>query len=167
VRSPHGRDDDDLADLFLGDQQGLLICLRGSDADYLLDGNNAFDEVIDHYGKHPFATYARLVKGFNLARGFKTLSRGGEVRTRHSEPEQAYPFLNPVIEAGAAGQPGLNNIALNRAMRCLARGQVAAGDVKGAQKTMRRMVSLFEKKDLKRHVLELIRQQATETVPGW
>ena len=167
VRSPHNQAEDDLADLLLGDDQGLLICLRGSDAGYLRSGNDALDEVIEQHGEHPFATYARLVKGFNLARSFKTPVQGGEVKYRPSDLAQAQNFLKLVIKAGADGQPGLNNITLNRAMRCLAQGQVKMGDMKGAKKTMREMVHLFDTKRLKPHVLRLVRQQATETVPGW
>jgi len=162
VRSPLNTVQDELAGLFLGREQGLLLCLRGSDAAYLDNGNNAFQQVIEKYGNHPFASYARLVKGVNLAREFKSVKPGGKVAVRPSRLEEAKELLDPVIEACARRQAGINNITVNRAMRRLAQGQMEAGDRPGAQSTMDRMVELFERKALKTHVLELVQRQAAD-----
>ena len=45
VRYPVTAADEVLADLFMGDEQGTLLSLQGSDADCLRRGNDAFNEV--------------------------------------------------------------------------------------------------------------------------
>jgi len=47
----------------LGDDQGMLLYLLGSDGSTLQSGNDAFELVTDKYGDHPLAVYARMVKG--------------------------------------------------------------------------------------------------------
>jgi hypothetical protein len=161
VRNPLSPADEEVAELLSGEEQGLLFALRGSDSKYLQAGNEALDRVLEQYGDHPLAVYARYVKGYNLAREFKDVQPDGQVSVRPPQPDQAEALLQPVVEASVAGQ-GLNNISLNRAMRQLARAQVEAGSPRAAQETLKQMVDIFSRKALRPHVTELIRAQAAE-----
>ena len=159
VRHPLSETDEEVAELMSGDEQGLLLVLRGSDSKYLQKGNQALDRVLEQYGDHPLALYARYAKGYNLAREFKDVQSDGQLEVRPPQPEEAEQLLQPVVEASAAGK-GLNNVSLNRTMCQLARAQAQTGSSRAAQETLKRMVEIFRQKSLKPHVLELIREQA-------
>ncbi len=123
VLNPLSQDDKEVAELFLGDDQGMLLYLLGSDSEFLKDGNYAFDLVLYKYGEHPMAVYARLVKGFNAAREFKTITtdhyRGKTIKTdykvhvRKPQYDEAEKLLSAVVDASEA-QAGVDNITLNR-----------------------------------------------------
>lgn len=123
-----------VAELFLGEQQGMLLAFRGSDA--LADGNAKLDEVIKKYGDHPLAAYARLVQANNLAREFKTVEPTGEVRIRPCDPAGAWECLQPVAGDFVSGRSGINNLTFARTCRRLAEGQVENGDWDGAKATL-------------------------------
>lgn len=161
VRNPLSEADEAVAELLSGDEQGLLFALRGSDSTYLRAGNAALDQVLEQYGEHPLALYARYVKGFNLAREFKDVQSDGDVTVRLPRPAEAEQLLQPVVEASVADR-GLNNINLNGAMRQLARAQGQAGSAAEARNTLKQMVDIFRGKDLKPHVMETIREQAAQ-----
>ena len=90
VRSPVNAEEDELGELFLGDEQGKLLYLLGSDSEFLADGNAAFDLVLEKYPRHPMAVYAGLVKGFNAARTFKTVTAEKKLQVRDARP-RAWP----------------------------------------------------------------------------
>jgi hypothetical protein len=159
VRSPHTSDDEDVADLFMGDEQGQLFKLLGSDSKALKQGNEAFDVVLDKHPEHPLAVYARLVKGINAERDFKKLSVDKVVTVRDAKPGESVDLLSSVVDASTNGK-GVDNITLNMAMRRLARAQRKAGDPEKADATVDRMVEVFEEKRLKPPILHEIRSQA-------
>ncbi|MSN27361.1 MAG: hypothetical protein GJV46_16030 [Geobacter sp.] len=159
VSSPHNKADEDVADLFFGDDQGSLLYLLGSDSDSLQSGNDAFDLVIDKHGKHPLAVYARLVKGINAGRGFKSITADKKMVVRETQTEQSVKLLSSVVDSSEAGN-GVDNITLNRTMRALAKVHKKAGKDKAAKETMDRMVSIFTKKGLKPRVLQTIQADA-------
>jgi energy-coupling factor transporter ATP-binding protein EcfA2 len=99
VRSPLSAADEEVADLFLGEDQGMLLYLLGSDSEFLQRGNQAFDTVLDKYSEHPFAVYARLIKGINASREFKTLTEDYQVKVRKPRLEEA----EQAEESDAAG----------------------------------------------------------------
>ncbi|WP_313166288.1 hypothetical protein [Massilia oculi] len=136
VRYPVTRDEDTLADLFMGEDQGVLLYLQGSDNVSLRAGNDAFDEVIDRFGAHPLATYARLVKGINAARVFKTVNagEGRPVTVRPARTEESIALLSSVTGARV-----LDPVSEDQVLYSLSCVQEAAGDDRGAQDSLNRM----------------------------
>jgi hypothetical protein len=159
VRTPMNSTDEEIADLFLGDEQGMLLYLLGSDSESLERGNKAFDTMLDKYGTHPMAVYVRLVKGKNAGRTFKTITPDKKVVVRSAQSDESIRLLSTVVDASEAGM-GVDNITLNMVTRSLAGVQKSAGDEISAKATMERMVSTFRKKGLKPHVLRTIETQA-------
>lgn len=136
VRYPVTRDEDTLADLFMGDDQGVLLYLQGSDNVSLRSGNDAFDEVIDRFGAHPLATYARMVKGINAARVFKTVNagEGRPVTVRPARTEESIALLSSVTAAHV-----LDPVSEDQVLYSLSCVQDATGDARGAQDSLNRM----------------------------
>jgi len=133
VRYPVSEDDEKLAELFMGDDQGALLYLKGSDNTSLRSGNDAFDEVLDRFGEHPLATYVRMIKGVNAARAFKTINAGEEklVTVRPPQPEDSIGLLSSVKTAQV-----LDPVSTGEAMACLAFAQNQIGDEDGAKHTL-------------------------------
>ncbi|WP_433439761.1 hypothetical protein [Nonomuraea sp. CA-141351] len=158
VRFPVSRDDHQVAELMLGEEQGQLFSLLGSDSPTLRSGNLALDEVIDRYGAHPLAVYARMVKGLNAEREFKALTAGKRLRVRPPDPKQGIEHLTRV-----ARNPGIDNITLNMVMRRLARAEARQGDLDRANAVMDQMVATFQAKGVNPIVMGQIRRQAELT----
>lgn len=137
VRHPVTAAEEELADLFLGEDQGTLLYLLGSDSEYLSRGNEAFETVLEKHGKHPMAIYARLVKGINAGRSFKTITQGNEIKARDPQAEESVKLLSAVVDA-SEGEGGLDPISLDMTITHLAKVQRAAGDEKGATTTLKR-----------------------------
>ncbi|GGT13515.1 hypothetical protein ACFFV7_24695 [Nonomuraea spiralis] len=158
VRLPVGADDHAVAELMLGEEQGKLFSLLGSDSTALRAGNQALDELLDRYGSHPLAVYARLVKGLNAERGFKALTADRRLHVRPPDPEQGIEHLSRV-----ARQDGVDNITLNLVLRRLARAEARQGDLARAEAVMDRMVALFAAKGVNPIVMGQITRQAELT----
>ena len=158
VRPPVTAEDEKVAELLLGEQQGTLLFLLGSDSDYLKAGNDALDRVLAEHPEHRLAVYARLVKGMNAAREFKILTPDSQVEVREPEPEEAVSQLSAVVEASKQ-EEGVDNITLNMTMQTVARAQMQMGEKKAARQTITEMGAIFRKKDLKPHVERLIKEQ--------
>lgn len=135
VRYPVSQDEDKLAELFLGDAQGQLLYLKGSDNDRLRTGNDAFDEVLDRFEAHPMATYARMIKGVNAGRTFKTVNAadGKLVTVRPARAEDSIALLSQVADAQVLDPVSAGEVVANLA--CV---QSAIGDEQGAQATLAR-----------------------------
>lgn len=167
VRHPHTAQDEDAAELLLGDQQGTLLALLGSDAPQLRAGNDALETLLVDYPKHPLTTYARLAKGINYGRTFKTVDAKKvdpmtkKLDIRSAKPADSVGLLSDVVAASQKGG-GVDNITLNMTMRRIARAQKKEGDNRAANETLDRMVNLFKNKRLKPHVLARIEEQAAE-----
>ncbi len=159
VRPPLSPADEEVAELFLGDEQGMLLYLLGSDSEFLKNGNEALDLVLDKHAEHPLAVYAQLVKGFNAAAEFKTVTADYQVEVREPQHDETIKLLSAVIDASEA-EKGVDNVTLNMTMQRMARTQAAAGKKKEAQATVKRMVDIFSKKSFTPHVQELIEAQA-------
>lgn len=161
VRSPLTSADDEVAELYLGSDQGALFWLLGSDSPSLDKGNAALDLMLDKHKSHPLAVYAELIKGINDARGFKTVTSEKKCTARKARHAESHRCLSHVIEQSAGGK-GVDNITLNMTMRRLAQAQKTVGDKKGARATMKRMINMFRGKGLKPHVILDIEAQAAE-----
>ncbi|WP_049573533.1 hypothetical protein [Nonomuraea sp. SBT364] len=158
VRYPVSEDDHRVAELMLGEEQGQLFSLLGSDSPALRSGNVALEEVIDRYGGHPLSVYARMVKGLNAERGFKALTPGNRLRIRPPDPKQGVEQLTEVARRG-----GIDNITLNMVMRRLARAEARQGDLPKANAVMDSMVATFAAKGLNPIVMGQIKRQAELT----
>ncbi len=139
VRYPVTAVEEELADLFMGDEQGTLLYLLGSDADSLRHGNAAFDEVLAKHPKHAMANYARLVKGFNAGREFKTISidadgRSGRVAVRAPALGESTALLSAVADSGV-----LDSVSAEMTLSKLADVQAKGGDATAAAKTRSRV----------------------------
>ncbi|WP_431934102.1 hypothetical protein [Nonomuraea jabiensis] len=158
VRFPVSRDDHQVAELMLGEEQGQLFSLLGSDSPALRSGNEALDEVIDRYGAHPLAVYARMVKGLNAEREFKAVTKGKRLRVRPPDPKQGIEHLSQV-----ARDASIDNITLNMVMRRLARAEARQGHLDRANAVMDQMVATFQAKGVNPIILGQIQRQAELT----
>jgi len=133
VRYPVSHDEDRMAELFLGDEQGTLLYLQGSDEEALRAGNEAFEEVLDRFDAHPMATYVRMIKGVNLGRTFKTVcaSEGKPVDIREAKPEESIALLSNVTAAHV-----LDPVTQDQALMSLSSVQKSIGDEKSASATL-------------------------------
>jgi hypothetical protein len=161
VRSPHNDADEEVADLLLGDEQGTLFYLKGSDSEFLQNGRNAFTKVLEEYPDNPLAVYPQFVRGFNEGRAFKTITPDKTLEVRKPEYSKAVKLLSSVVDASEKGQ-GVDNVTLDETMIRMAHNQKAAGDLKGAKETADRMLDIFGKKSLRPHIKRLIEEQARE-----
>jgi hypothetical protein len=162
VRPPATREDEQVGELLMGEQQGQLLALLGSESDMLASGNSALGTVIEEHGSHPLAAYARLAKGINAERDFKYLSADKQLEIKEARPTESIDMLSAVEEV-AGERELIDNITLNMVMRKHARAEAKAGNVDRAAEVMDRMVTVFERKELNPQVLQRIRQQAGET----
>jgi hypothetical protein len=132
VRFPAAQEDNEVAELMLGEEQGMLLALRGSDDPELSDGNAALQTVIEKHSKHPVAVYARYIHGVNAARTFKIIdnSAPGRLRVRKADLKTAQTLL----AAATADATRLDNISKAQSLERLARAQHAHGDTTGAER---------------------------------
>jgi hypothetical protein len=162
VRPPASADDERVGELLMGEEQGKLLALLGSDADSLHKGREAMDTLLEEHPDHRLAVYALLAKGVNAERDFKDLTADKRLRLRKAEPRDAAKLLG-AVEDSSTGDEGVDNITLNLVMRRLARAEAKAGNTQKAAKVADRMVSRFKDKGVNPHVLGTVRRQAERT----
>jgi hypothetical protein len=105
--------------------------------------------------------YARLAKGINAGRTFKTISADKKVSIRAPQYDEAVSQLSAVVDATEKGK-GVDNITLNMAMLRMAGDQKSSGNMKAARDTAEHMLEIFRKKSLRPHVMQLIESKARE-----
>lgn len=159
VLPPATPEDQEVARLLIGGEQGMLLYLLGSDGPALARGRAALESLVDEHRRHPLSVYGQLVNGSNLAREFKNLHADNTVSVREPQLEAAESLLDAATEA-SKGDQGLDNISLNQTMRRLAAVRRAAGNEAGARRTLEEMVDVFADKGLPAHVMSVIRRQA-------
>lgn len=131
VRYPVTASEESLADLFMGDDQGTLLYLLGSDDESLRSGNAAFDEVLDKHGKHPMANYVRLIKGINAARNFKQIGVDKQVEVRTARLDESAEMLSAVASSRV-----LDTVSTRMVLSNLATVQSSAGNEEAASRTL-------------------------------
>ncbi|MBS1806708.1 MAG: hypothetical protein JST84_00785 [Acidobacteria bacterium] len=130
VAHPVTATDESVADLFLGEEQGILLSLLGSDSDFLKKGNDAFELVLDKYAKHPLASYAELVKGMDASQEFKRITPDRKIIVREPCYEEATRLLSSVADGGE-----IDRVTQAMVTYRLAQTQEAIGDEKAAKST--------------------------------
>ena len=148
VRAPLSDADQSVAELLLGEEQGTLFYLLGSDSKYLERGNEALQQVVDAYSDHPLAAYARLAQGVNAAREFKSLTPDKRLSVRAGDPSRSEQLLSGVLEPNSV----VDNITLTQAARALVRSQRRVGNPDGAGGTVDKLLGTLRR----RHVGEAI-----------
>ena len=133
VLAPISVEDQKAGELMLGDEQGMLLYLLGSDSSYLQKGNDALEQIMSEHSQHKLATYARLAQGFNAARSFKVMQEDNVIRVRKPQPDRATKLLNAVIDATKKGN-GVDAITAKQTEACLAQVNEAAGLTKAPKK---------------------------------
>ncbi|MFI0242767.1 hypothetical protein [Streptomyces sp. NPDC016845] len=164
VRYPLSADDERAGELLMGNQQGTLLAVLGSDSPHLQEGNDALEELLARYADHPLALYARMAKGTNAGRHFLTLGdKGIEVRT--ADTPTAVQQLGAVVETTLddSTPAGVDNLTLNTTMRRLARAHARGGDLKQADAVLEQLVDVFRDKNVPQPVLATITEQAETT----
>ena len=161
VQAPQTESDRAVAELFLGEEQGMLMYLEGSDSSDLASGNEALDRVIEEHASHPLAVYAQFVKGTNAARPFKSLGSDKAITTRDPQPDVAEELLAAVVSASETVGEGVENMVLNRVMGQLAMVQNSAGKVQEARSTLTNMRRTLIARTDRQHVKDLIASQVT------
>ncbi|MEU9370118.1 hypothetical protein AB0D71_36665 [Streptomyces avermitilis] len=163
VRHPVSQSDIELAELMMGEEQGTILALRGSDSPSLQAGNDALQEVIERHANHPFAVYARLAKGLNFEHEFKSLSPDKTgLNVRPPDTKSGIEQLSQVVKVSEQGK-GVDNLTLNLATRRLARAYARQGDLEEAGSTLDRLVRHFDTPAFKPYVVDAVRSQADST----
>lgn len=184
VKPPITRVDSEVADAFLGDDQGRLLSLLGSDEETLRGGRDQLALVRDKYPDHPMTTYACLVGGMNASRPFKRV-RDHHVTTRAANQPEAMALLGKVVQSTtqpntraetaetSAPVPRLDNISLQMAMSRLAQVHLEAGDERGADRSVATMyeffvtqekVPAFVAKDIRTSIRDTLGERAEEGI---
>lgn len=134
VRYPTTGKEQDLAELLLGEEQGALFWLLGSESESLSNGRAAFDEVLARHGDHPLANYVRLVRGVNFARTNVIFGGSGRVEVRHALLEEA----NAMLTAATAPASRVDDLSKLLVLGRLEQAQRKAGDSAAADTTRNR-----------------------------
>ncbi|WP_445174439.1 hypothetical protein [Microcoleus sp.] len=145
VRYPVTPIEEELAALFMGDEQGTLLYLLGSDDESLRSGNDSFEEVLAKYPKHAMANYVRMVKGINASRDFKTITDDCENRVivRSAKLDESAKLLTAVADSKI-----LDPVSAQMSLSCLAEVQAKSGDEDAVNKTLSQ-ISAMEVKTLR------------------
>ncbi|HLC00176.1 MAG TPA: hypothetical protein VJL33_02520, partial [Candidatus Bathyarchaeia archaeon] len=163
VRYPHNDDEEEAADLLLGQEQGVLLYLKGSDPPILKKGHKALNRLMQQYPRNPLTVYAKFITGFNQGRTFKKITADHKIIPRKPNLKVAERLLGSVIQLSEEGK-GLDNISLNQTMVRLAKAQKSKGKENEAKKTMDHMMEFFGKKKFKHSIMETIEMQAKQAL---
>jgi hypothetical protein len=146
VRYPVTAQEERMADLLLGNEQGALLYLLGSDAPSLDRGREALETVLEEYDSSPLANYVRLVKGVNLARTFKTIpERGGDLQVRQPDTAEAAKLLTAAVSQASP----VDSVTRSQALDKLAMAQENVGDKEGARRSYELASSVLPKRKRK------------------
>jgi hypothetical protein len=141
VSHPVTEEDEDVASLFFGREQGSLLYLLGSDAPHLQRGNDAFNEVLEKHATHPLAEYVRLIHGINAARHFKTIPAGEmKVQVRKARTNDSIKLLAGIAENADKGKSPIDPFTIrDNVLTTLVKMQRDRGDSVAAAKTEERI----------------------------
>lgn len=173
VQSPVDAQENHLADLYLGEEQGRLFSFQGSESEFLRDGNDNLEEAIERYSHHPLAVYAKLAKGTSRSRPFKVID-GRQRRVRLISPDlpNAIRLLSDVVETTIAANPvadpmadvGVDNITLSESMERLAWAHLDRGDAEKAEEIAERIKAHFDQPSIPVFVRQTLNSRAQRIV---
>jgi hypothetical protein len=98
VSAPRTLDEETIADLMLGNEQGMLFFLEGSDSEYLKAGNAAFSELTDRFADHSMATYIHLIEGIKASRSFMQIDTELKVKVKNGNISVSRKLLNNIMD---------------------------------------------------------------------
>lgn len=141
VSHPVTEEDEDVASLFFGKEQGALLYLLGSDSPQLQHGNDAFDEVLEKHATHPLAEYVRLIHGINSARHFKKIPPGeAKVHVRKADLAHSNKVLSAIVENADKGKSPIDPLTIrDNVLTTLVKVQRDIGDMAAAAKIEERI----------------------------
>ena len=99
VSAPRTLEDEYIAELMLGREQGMLFFLEGSYSDSLQKGNDAFAEILTRFKDHPLANHVRYVEGLKKRRGFLQVDTERKLTLKKQDKGAADELLNSVLSA--------------------------------------------------------------------
>jgi len=98
VKAPRTEEEDHLADLMLGYEQGMQFFLEGSPSSFLKKGDDAFQEVLKRYADHPIAEFVGCVEGFKSSRDFVQIDVEHKVSITPKNKKASETYLNKVLK---------------------------------------------------------------------
>ena len=119
VNAPIDQGSEDLAELLLGDEQGMLFFLGGSYSDSLKKGNDAFQEILSRFPENPLTAQVALVEGLKASRDFLKLDDRNNSYLVKKDESKSVKLLSSVI-INPDGKFGLTPQNVHNAKRCLA-----------------------------------------------
>lgn len=138
VRTPRTEKDEKVADLLMGDEQGALLFLLGSDSPSLQAGTKALETLISEYADHPLTVYAQMAVGMNRGRTFATITDAPKATVRKADA-QAKADLLGVVVAKADAKGGMDVTTREMVVGQLAQAQREIGNDQGAAETERKL----------------------------
>lgn len=145
VKHPVNAADEEVADLFFGQDQGTLLYLQGSDSEFLRHGRDRLNMVLEKHPTHPLSAYVRLIDGTNAGRPFKTIDpKQRVVLLRPRRLEESVKLLSQTVEM-AEKNTSLDSLTLERTVHTIAGHQIRMGDKEGAEASQRRAQTLAKK----------------------
>jgi hypothetical protein len=159
IRVAAPRDDaaDRGAELMLEEDTGMVLTLLGSDSEYVAEGTQALQAVLDEQPGSSLAVYARLAEGMNAARPFTDVREDGSVSIRPRDLDRAEQILTPAIDA-SRGDEGLDDLTVLQVLDALAAGHAAEGDDAGARALRDDAVQLARQKDAAASVIASLQE---------
>jgi hypothetical protein len=163
VGAPRSEAEDQVADLMLGDQTGMVLTLLGTDSAHLAEGTAALETVLDEHSDSTSAVYAKLALGMNAARPFIDVDADGRTRSlRDRDLDRADELLNSAI-AASRGSGGLDDLTVYQAAPYLAGSHEAEGDGRGARTVRRDARQMAEERGAPTAVLASLTDDETSS----
>lgn len=159
ISYPKSKDDEEIAMLKHGWEQGHLLYLLGSDSQYLSNGHNKLLKVSSDYPDKALAAYVNMIEGMNLSWGFKDLVN---LSVRPPDHEKALQCL----EQADTKPEVFDNITYHRMVDQIADSLVALDKNKEASSRLSGLVDYFEKRKVKEWVINNIEDKARKIKQG-
>lgn len=98
IKAPRTVEEDHLADLMLGYEQGMQFFLEGSPSQFLKKGDDAFQEVLKRYPDHPIAEFVGSVEGLKSSRDFVQIDVEQKVSVKRKDQKASESYLSKVLK---------------------------------------------------------------------
>ena len=152
ISYPGSSDDEEIAMLKHGREQGNLLYLSGSDSEYLENGHKKLLKVAEEYSDKALGAYVNMIEGMNLGWGFKDLIRS---RVRKPDHKKALQHLE------MADRPEFfDNITYHRMVDQIADSLSELGKNKDAATRLTELADHFAKQHVRDWVVYAIEDKA-------